>query len=214
MNPTAKKINLILYRPGEGGNFLTRLFSLSEKTQFLWKNGTCGCTPKDHSIGEKLKYYSYHPNQIHDWLHEAHMTPYGLQLLQEHFDYWETNPIIIACVHYTHLYPNNGETIILGKNRKFFFVKSSDQLFDKMHTQLNMGPLQNPFMVNKMTEIIKNQTQDHDYIDLDLLINPDTFLEEYHRVCKSMELEPIDDELAIAFTENWKNIRVTGPKVK
>ena len=103
MIKTATHLNLILYKIGQGGNFLSRLFALSENTQFLWVQGTCNCKPIDHSLSEKIKYYWYFPEKINRWMRDAHLTPYGLHLCHTNHDDWESNPIIIANIHYEHL---------------------------------------------------------------------------------------------------------------
>lgn len=204
MNPTAKYVNLILYKIGQGGNFLSRLFALSDDTQFLWIQGTCDCRPKDHSIGEKLKYYWYFPEKINRWLRDAHLTPTGLYLCHNYMDLWEKNPIIISCIHYEHL---NIQDIPNHIKPKYFFIKTSDLLFKNMKNNLNINKVNDEkFDENVRTTLVESASTD--YIDLDLLINEETFEQEYHRVCESMGLQPIDTETAISFLHNWKYFRI------
>ena len=47
-----------------------------------------------------------------------------------------------------------------------------------------------------------------------MLIAEETFETEYHRVCTSMGLAPIDTELALSFLVNWKQYRVDKPQQK
>ena len=210
MQTTAKHLNAILYRPGEGGNFLTRLFALSDNTQFLWVRGTCDCKPKDHSISEKLKYYWYFPEKITRWLRDAHLTPYGLYLCHNSYDYWETNPIIISCSHYSHAHIQPG-SVPNHIAQKYFFVKTTDELFQRLKENVNMQVPEDSKAENALKEdILKNR--EYDYIDMDLLIDGDTFENEYRRVCQSMGLEPIDIELARSFLINWKEQRVDKPR--
>lgn len=204
MNPTARHLNLILYKVGEGGNFLTRLFALSDDTQFLWVQGTCDCKPMDHSISEKLKYYWYFPEKINRWMRDAHLTPYGLYLCHSNHDYWEQNPVVIACTHYHHFFKNQIPDHI---RPKYFFVKSSDVLFKKMKKNINIPDVDD----EEYAENVRNSFSENektDYIDLELLISQDTFEQEYHRICEAMGLKPIDTETALSFMLNWKQLRV------
>lgn len=208
MNHVATHLNIIMYKVGQGGNFLGRLFGLSEKTQFLWVRGTCGCRPKDHSLGEKLKYYWYFPEKIVKWLSDAHLTPYGLHLCHTHPDIWETNPIIISCIHYEHLHLN---AVPDHLKTKYFFVQCNDTLYQQMKDNVSIAFVNDEEYDENFRNTLK-QTKDTDHIDLELLINPETFEMEYRRVCKSMGLEPIDTETALSFLNNWKQHRIDKPK--
>jgi hypothetical protein len=213
MNKSFERLNLITYPPGAAGTFLTRLFALSEQTQFLWIQGTCDCRPKDHSIAEKLKYYWYFPEKISNWLRDAHLTPSGPHLCHAQYDYWETNPIIISCMHYSHMHviipdsPGSLNGIKKNTIQKIFMVKISDNLFSRLCNNVKLNHLQNKDADSILIEKIKANL-DYDYIDMDLLVSPDTFLQEYTRVCESMGLVPIDDDLAISFIDNWKTFRL------
>lgn len=214
MYGTFKKINMILYSPGAGGNFLTRLFALSDNTQFLWKTGTCDCKPKDHSIAEKLKYYWYFPEKISNWMRDAHLTPVGFELCYQHYDLWERNPIVITCMHY-HIFQPYLPTVIgdsindlkPGTSIKMFLVKSSNELHTRMVKNVRLSSMQDKDTDDLVAKNIKDN-MDYDYIDVDLIVNEDTFLTEYHRVCSSMGLEPIDSDIALSFLNNWKQFRI------
>jgi len=219
MQTSVKQIKMILYRLGEAGNFLSRLFALSDQTQFLWIQGTCNCTPNNHSLAAKLKYYWYFPEKINLWMRDAHLTPTGFHLCKTHYDYWETNPIVVSCAHYENIIIGshgprktvNGVSITIPQ--KYFFVRTTDDLYNMLRRNVGLG------VPSKLENVIKVQNEiaeiaEIDYIDLDMLIAEETFETEYHRVCTSMGLAPIDTELALSFLVNWKQYRVDKPQQK
>jgi len=208
MASDSKNLNLIFYRIGEGGNFLTRLFSLSDTTQFLWKTGTCGCRPKDHSLEEKLKYYSYR-DDMQNWMADAHMTPSGAHLLFDIHNNWETNPTIITCFHYHHFiyelesYKQFGYAFRDNIKEKFFHIKISDNLYDNMRDQIKVHNADKIEYVNEVINTVNSEP-----IDMDLLTNSDeTFIEEYTRVCGLMNLVPINTDVVLKFYNDWKRLR-------
>ena len=207
---TAKKLNIIFYNPGTAGNFLTRLFGLSDDTQFLWKSNTCGCRPNNHSINEKLKYYGY-TDKINNWLSDAHMTPYGPALISEHFDTWEFNPIIIMCTHYGVYYDllkNNDISIKIYPHanliEKLFHVKVSNPMYISLKRQVGMPDS----MAHLDTHIM--DTLNTEPIDLDLMLSNDSaFIEEYTRICLLMSLKPVDSNIILDYYHGWKRMRAS-----
>ena len=199
---TPIELKLIFYRIGEGGTFLTKLFSLSNNTRFLWKTGTCNCKPKDHSFEEKLKYYSY-TDSIQHWMTDAHLTPYGTYLLHDIFNKWETNSILITCIHYDQYQVHDFESHF-PINAKYFYIKISDELRKKMKLEVKAtGHIDSPEIIEKIMN-----TLDPLAIDMDLLMdNDNSFIEEYRRICSLMDLEPIDNISALDFYHNWKKQR-------
>ena len=194
-------LQLIFYQIGEGGNFLSRLFSLSPNTIFLWHTGTCGCIPKDHSLEEKLKYYNY-TEEIRNWMVDAHLTP-SVNYMVKHYwkNYWEHNNTLIGCVHY-HEYNSNMFQNFLQKNINYFSIKMTENCRNYLRQQLNLShsPIYNT------EEIIKSKN--FNYIDMDLLLsNNENFLNEYKRICNLMNIDPIDSSTVINFFENWKKYR-------
>lgn len=200
MISTAKIINIILYHQGQGGTFLTRLFSLSDNTQFLWKPNTCGCRPINHSIDEKLKYYSY-TDKIKNWGYDAHNTAKGASLVHEYGSPWETNPIIITALHYTYVHSYKKIYPQVQVAEKIFCVKSSSELLAKLKNQVNMD------------NVITSASPDYhkinaEVIDMDLMMSDDdSMMGEYMRVCKLMMIVPVDSATILEFVHGWKTTR-------
>ena len=208
MARNSKNLNVIFYRIGEGGNFLTRLFSLSDNTQFLWQTGTGGCRPKDHSLEEKLRYYSYHEHMT-NWMSDAHLTTSGAELIYDIHNYWEPNSIIVTCHHYHHFrgeldrYLQQGYAYREHIKEKYFHIKISDDLYETMKKQIKCNDMDDPVHMNTIITTVNSEP-----IDMDLLMNSDeTFIQEYTRVCALMKLVPVDTTTVLKFYHDWKYLR-------
>lgn len=210
MNPPTQ-INMILYRIGEAGNFLTRLFSLSPKTQFLWKQGTCGCSPNGDSLEEKIRWYWYYPEKIKNWMVDAHQLPVGWEKITHHIPYWEKNSIIVSCIHYHNFLMNTTDGKYfnppgLKMDERYFSIKVSKENYNILKKNIGYTTKMPQDRTDKIKDIEKITTVHT--IDLDKILSSDEeFLEEYKRVCDLMGLEPIDDEVSVSFLKNWKSFR-------
>ena len=207
-----KILNVILYRPGSGGNFLARLFSLSEEAQILWKRGTCGCLPTGITVEDKLRHYWYFPEKISNWIIDAHLTPVGFEMITDPFRHlWEEKTTMVTCMHPAHvagyvadprdkIFTNRPELV-----ENYFTVDLSDELFTKMRTNARL-PLEWPGdkTMSEITSLLTTKS-----INMDMLVNGgDDFLTEYKRVCELMSLTPVDSDIALSFYNNWKSFRL------
>lgn len=209
-----KEYNFILYNPGEAGNFLSRLFSLSDGTQFLWTQGTCACVPKDHSLQEKLKWYWYSPDKIKQWLRDAHHIPHGWDMIMIRLRDWEFNTSVITCGHYDTFHFMNDDDMphIFNPARKeiierFFAVRVNRENIKRLITTSVKVPRDLDAVTKEVTHRISVVTTIEDiYLD-DILLGGQFFLKEYHRVCGLMNIVPIPDDVALMFLDNWKSFR-------
>lgn len=220
---TIRELHHIFYLPGTGGNFMCRLFSLSEDTQFLWIRGTCGCMPQNTSLEEKLKWYSFKPSDCQRWGSDAHLMPYGVNLNQQHHFYNPGSKLITTSHYHWHVTPKNG-TLALGNpdrvKEHYYHIDADEELYTFMNRYLKLDAnhenkpggyqwaLRNALVNN-------NQGITLEPISLKkILADRASFLEEYKRVCACMGLTPVDDEIAVTFVENWKTLRVNNPDLK
>ena len=115
MKNPVKELHYIFYLPGTGGNFMLRLFSLSEDTQFLWIRGSCGCVPANNSLEEKLKWYSFKESDASNWSSDAHLLPYGVYF-QDPTVFYNLGTKLIAASHFLNNPPYRGNFNFIGRS--------------------------------------------------------------------------------------------------
>ena len=217
-----KELHYIFYLPGTGGNFMIRLFSLSDDTQFLWKRGTCGCLPANSSLEEKLKWYSFKDSDANKWSADGHLVPYGLDLrANPMFDNPGTK--LIASSHFLPSLPFRnslnlatwtGASIL----EKYYYINVDEELYTFMNRYLGIDKHSDNHIGGiswQLKDNLLNSGITINPIHLKTMLDGDEgFLFEYKRVCDLMELDPIDDDIALKFFNNWRRIRVDNPRLR
>lgn len=215
-NPHIKRMNYIWYEPGLGGNFLQRLFALSDDTQFLWRRGSCGCMPLELTFEERWRWYWYRDEAIKNWMWDAHLLPTHLELIWKPYEGWEQGSTLITAGHHwqskdqvpdlTKPDPQWGQ--LEGVEEHYYQVQASKDLikFMNQHLQLDrlvIAPLE-PVYKDWFTKSVAPEA-----IDLEQILGTQQQFEaEYTRVCQLMQILPIDLGRAWQFQQNWRSQRV------
>lgn len=206
---------LIMYMPGHAGNFILRLFALSEsfmpvlpKSQLtLLVNNACPLKP---NINNRLSMYKFSNvwNRYRSWqdFHRAFAD------FLEYQDYRLLNLISGTCYNFIYaIHPHEFKTRFIevdetdyyyvhldtkfdswvsNQQKKLNFVwrDNEDKEFDELKTQYNMKPI-------SLTA---------------LLSSTEEFLNEYLRVCSVMNIQPEVDQ-ALLLREDWQTVRFQKP---
>ena len=210
-------MNYIWYRPGLGGNFLQRLFALSDHTQFLWTRGTCGCRPLEFSFAERWRWYYYREDFINHWMHEAHLVPSDLQLAQTIGNNWQTEPIMITAGHYwlsinkfDPLSEPDSSWRLLDDSvdQRYFYVDANQETQDLLQQFLHLDQMKGMDLELK-AEAWLQKSLGPEPISMDAILgSQEQFCAEYQRVCSLMAIDPIDLDKAWQFQQNWRRLRV------
>ena len=218
-NPHIKSMNYIWYHPGYGGNFLQRLFALSEDTQFLWLRGSCGCMPADLSFEEKWRWYYYDRAEINHWMSDAHLMPEHLDTIWRPDARWQTGSTLVTLGHYWLSYNTfdpasspDPEWLLLDPKiaQRYFYVDvdpASEELLLKWLPDLKKQGLEE----QRGREWLHQARHPEPIYMSRILADQNEFTQEYLRVCGLMQLTPIDLDRAWAFQQNWRSLRIDQP---
>lgn len=220
MKNPVKELHYIFYLPGTGGNFMLRLFSLSEDTQFLWIRGSCGCVPANNSLEEKLKWYSFKESDASNWSSDAHLLPYGVYF-QDPTVFYNPGTKLIAASHFLNHVPYQNTFNFIGRSditEKYYYIDVNEDTYRFMNRYLKID-LQEHNTFGGESWQVKDKTLSYgipvEPIYLQKMLDSDQgFLEEYHRVCALMTLEPVGDNTALEFFHHWRKIRVDNPNLR
>jgi len=211
---TTTDLHIITYLPATGGNFMTRLFSLSDNVKMPWKQGSCGCLPVNSTFEEKWKWLIFKESQVKNWGQEAHLLPFGGNILNDYdIPGGKENKNLVICKHFAgwKLTCNSSFRFTdTNINEHHYYIKVSEENWHFMNRYMHL-------------EISPQEKEDYDWvlsnidikpIDLDLMLTGDNgFLSEYKRVCAIMNLGPIPDDKALEFFNNWRYLRVDNPEI-
>jgi len=216
-------MNYIWYRPGLGGNFLQRLFALSDHTQFLWIQGTCGCRPLEFTFAERWRWYYYRQENIKNWMHEAHLMPMHLQLIQGiDGHYWQTEPIMITAGHSwlsvdqfdINSPPDPTWRMLIDKiDQRYFYAKAGPTTSELLHRYLRLDKMSDTVLEQELAagQWLHASVDPHT-IHMDAILGTqEEFTAEYTRVCNLMGIMPIALDRAWEFQQNWRRLRIDNP---
>ena len=222
MKNHVKELHYIFYLPGTGGNFMTRLFSLSEDTQFLWIQGSCGCLPANTGLDEKIKWYTFKDSDAAHWSADAHLLPYGLHI-HENSPFYNPGSKLIASSHFSNYIPSNGSLNLTSFTsfpikEKYYYIDVDPELYTFMnrylHADRHAGNEIGGTGWQLMNDLISSDI-DLQPIHLKPMLDSDEgFLSEYKRVCGLMGLSPVDTKVVLAFFHNWRRLRVDNPRLR
>jgi len=224
-NTDIRELHHIFYIPGLGGNFLTRLFSLSDNTFFLWSQGSCGCRPANMSLEEKVKWYTFKESDQFNWSLDGHLFPHGVgmshppifpnlghkRITNSHHDINRIHTVDIK----NSTFRFDGRP---GVVEKYYYVHSDPEFYSFMNRYLKLNKhSDNVFPTGRQwrwQEETLNKGIPISPIYLKTMIDSDEgFLSEYKRVCELMGLTPVADDVALNFFHVWRRLRVDNPNI-
>jgi len=198
--------------PGHAGNFLTRLFSLSETTfPHLTKHEfNKSMTAKKIEEFNRLDLYSFEQKKFYVGWMSFHKAFIGYQ----HSDQIET--LTRTC---SNIYSSVVYSIHPVEFLKFSY-KIMEKDIDLYHVDLDLGKFGEWVeQSRKQLKFITRPNEADTFSKISsryntkaisltkMLESEDAFLDEYNRLCKLMNLTPIETQ-AIALYRNWKSIRL------
>jgi hypothetical protein len=207
---TVLKTILIMYMPGYAGNFLLRLFGLSNSLmphleKRILKNLLDSNRPVPEDFDKLSKYkFSSVPKIYKNWqdFHRAHadMLDYSDYRLLNLMSGLRYNLIFSA-----HPYEINSSFVDIDTT-EFYYVEldsTLEQWVNQQQKKLNFT--QRP-MEKKLFDLLKNKYRMLPIYLSKLLISEQDFVNEYHRVCKLMNIEPCVEQ-ALMLLNDWKSVR-------
>lgn len=198
--------------PGHAGNFLTRLFSLSETTfPHLAKHEfNRSITAKKVEEFDRLDRYSFEQKKFYvDWMffHKAYIGHSDIDQIEIFSNTWANKySSVIYSIHPAEFI--RVATKILKKNIDLYHVELD---LDKFGEWVEQRRKQLKFITrpNEADNFLKiSSTYNTKAISLTKMLESEhAFLDEYNRVCKLMEITPMETQ-AIALYRNWKSFRL------
>jgi hypothetical protein len=212
------KTVIILYLPGHAGNFIARLFSLGNETMPLLQQHmlqhhleTVTDIPDDFDRLENYR-FSTVPTRFDNWQ----------QFHRSYADYKEYscyNLLNIYCKqkYYRIVFPLHPHEFIADFNNQFesefYYVDLDLNLWgnwvNEQQTKLNFQYRHNEQQQFEDLKAMHNMQP----ISLDkLLDSQQSFLTEYHRICKVMDIEPLTQQ-ALLLRQDWMSVRLKTEKI-
>lgn len=206
---TSKTI-LIMYMPGYAGNFLLRLFGLSNSLmphleQRILKNLLDSDIPVPEDFDKLSKYkFSSVPKIYKNWqdFHRAYAD------ILNHSDYRLLNWMSGSrynLIFSAHPYEIN-ESFVETDPTDFYYVEldsNLEQWVTQQQKKLNFVARPRE---KELFDLLKNRYHMSPIYLTELLISEQDFVNEYNRVCKSMEIEPCIEQ-ALVLLNDWKSVR-------
>jgi hypothetical protein len=203
---TLRRLNLIIYRPGRCGHFLQYLFGLSTQVYSL-----CGGLDRSQAYSFRRLHQRYGSWQEH---HAYHRRRHGTD--RDHVVEFLTksqHPMAVISCH-PHEFTDYVQPYVLSAGQTqihYYGVKCGLELDLQLED----------FMVNRYDPLKKNVVEQafelasnlvvhefiQDYIDLDLIVNPNTFYAEYLRVAGLMSVPAVSESVSREFYQDWRSER-------
>lgn len=207
------KTVVIMYMPGHAGNFIQRLFGLSPTFLPILEKRRLNqlishWEPVNPSLN-KLSYYkfSYVPKLYKNWqdFHRAFAD------LLDYADYRLLN--LISKLQYDFIYsahPHELETRFMPVDHTEFYNVELDTAFDQWvlaeQKKLHFAWREQEVDTYNSLKLKYNMKP----ISLTKLLGTEQeFLDEYHRVCELMKIQPVDDS-ALELCKDWRSVRFTN----
>jgi hypothetical protein len=212
------KTVIVLYLPGHAGNFIARLFSLGSETMPLLPQDmlqhhleTVTDIPADFDRLESYR-FSTVPTTYNDWqrFHRSYA---------DYKEYSCYNLLNIYCKQkYSRIvFPLHPHEFIADFNNQsdseFYYVDLDLNLWGdwvrEQQTKLNFQYRHNEPQQFEDLKVMHNMQP----ISLDkLLDSQQSFLTEYHRICKVMDIEPLTQQ-ALLLRQDWMSVRLKTEKI-
>jgi hypothetical protein len=214
-----EKFHVIFYLPGMGGNFMQRLFGLSDNVFFLWKRGSCGCRPEEFDFKNKWKWYSFTEEQTKNWGQDAHRLPAAGDILQPPINPLDKSTIAIGCTHFSRIaqYDKSYRGNMIAAPdiiEKHYYIKGSIDTYKFMNRYMRLDRANPRDGMEWKTYEWAIENLKLEPIDLEfMLLGNNEFLSEYRRVCAVMEIQPIQDDYVLEFWNNWLRLRVNNSNI-
>ena len=208
-----KTLNLIVYKPGYGGNFITFLLSLDSSTKpYVPKNTTLT------NDSERMIFYSYKNINHRYGMWRNHHNAFFFENIEERFQSFLNDPIYntyTISIHPTHFYDYNfKESLARQHNLKINYIvinlsSNLEYLIDNFKKQNNNFPN----LGWNENELNDSYIQSYNpyVIQFDnFMFGRDQFLEEYTKMNTFLNL-PMHTENALKLYDDWyieRNIKI------
>lgn len=199
-----------MYMPGYAGNFLLRLFGLSNSLmphleQRILRNLVDSNTPVPEDFNKLSKYkFSAVPTRYKNWqdFHRAYAD------MLNYSDYRLLN--LISGFKYNFIFSAHPYEIDAGfvktDTTEFYYVELDSKLEQWVtQQQKKLNFVQRP-MEKELFDLLKNNYCMSPISLTELLISEQKFVNEYSRVCNSMNIEPCIEQ-ALVLLNDWKSVR-------
>jgi hypothetical protein len=203
---TYRRLNLIVYRPGHCGHFLKYLLGLSTQVYSL-----CGGLDRSQAYSFRRLHQRHGSwKNFHTYHHHRHGG--DLEQILEFLNKSQ-HPMAVIGLHPYQLTHYLQPYIASASQTQvhYYRVKCSLELDHQLQD----------FMVNRFDPTVKNVVEQEfelasntfveqsiqDYIDLDLIVNPESFYAEYLRVAELMSVPTVSESVAQEFYRDWRRER-------
>jgi len=207
---TVLKTILIMYMPGYAGNFLLRLFGLSNSLmphleKRILKNLLDSNMPVPEDFDKLSKYkFSVVPKIYKNWqdFHRAYAD------MLDYSDYRLLN--LMSGLRYNLIFSAHPDEI----NSSFVEIDTTEFYYVELDSTLERWVEQQQKKLNfvkrpkeeKLFDLLKNKYHMSPIYLSEMLISEQNFVNEYRRVCKLMNIEPCVEQ-ALILLNDWKSVR-------
>jgi len=207
---TASKTIIIMYMPGYAGNFLMRLFGLSDRLmphleKQMLKNLLDSNSPVPEEFDKLLNYkFSSVPKKYKNWqnFHRAYAD------MLDYLDYRFLN--LLSGLKYNFIFSAHpheiNESFLETDITEYYYVEldsNLEQWVEQQQQKLNF--VQRP-AENELFNLLKEKYRMSPIYLTELLASEQHFVDEYCRVCKLMNIDPCVEQ-ALTLLNDWKSVR-------